>query len=380
MIFFSHSFLLVILNLEVLTRDDTRQIRTLETQLPPTTRVRSHPRDSLPPTCTNRISIAHKPRYDLTGSFTLPTILLLAIAHRYNWKLEIAPFAGSTSANTLKGLIDLGPKLQDYWPTESSGMGDASNRKDFDPIALNTEVYGSLGIFPSVSTSFNESEWLQFEEIPSPGQALEEICGNHTQSLSSTGCATTCRLFMSDNPIHLQRHMLDNGGYDTFFTESLRDTMFQQYSKTNRHRLSTDYLQPKNYNVAIHVRRGEILSPTRWTSQSTFATVARHVCSEQRSRNTTVHIFSSGKNRDGNWTELENVADTCNNVIFHLDEYEFDTWAHFVFADELVLSKSTFSYVPALISAAKVHSPDDSWHIPLPHWKIFRNSDGAAIR
>lgn len=193
-------------------------------------------------------------------------------------------------------------------------------------------------------------------------------------------CATPCRLFMSHDPGPLQKHMLQNGGIDSFFTESWRNNMLELYSKRNRHRVSQDFLLPRNYNIAIHVRRGDILNPRRWTSQDAFAMVARRICSERMRHNTTIHIFSSGVNRDGNWTELEKVIDTCHAVVFHLDEYEFDTWAQLVFADELVISKSTFSYIPALISPGTVHSPDNFWHVTLKHWKKFHNSDGTAVQ
>jgi hypothetical protein len=58
-----------------------------------------------------------------------------------------------------------------------------------------------------------------------------------------------------------------------------------------------------------------------------------------------------------------------------LDKYEFDAWAHFVVADALVTSRSTFSYVPALFAKGKVYAPQ--WgHAPLSHWYSFRNEDG----
>jgi hypothetical protein len=95
-----------------------------------------------------------------------------------------------------------------------------------------------------------------------------------------------------------------------------------------------------------------------------------------------VHVFSSGKNRDGNWSVLEKVGsnDECRSVAFHLDDDEFDTWAHMVAADALVMSKSAFSVIPAILSAREVHLPGEYWGIRLSHWHSFRERDGAAVQ
>ena len=126
-------------------------------------------------------------------------------------------------------------------------------------------------------------------------------------------------------------------------------------SSQNGHRVR-HYAKDGNYNIAVHTRRGDILDKNRWIKQSVFAKVARTICGSKQGSSASsmvdVHIFSSGLNRDGNWTELEQGIgkDTCRSIQFHLDEYEFDTWAHLVTADALVLSKSAFSYAPVLFS------------------------------
>jgi hypothetical protein len=87
-----------------------------------------------------------------------------------------------------------------------------------------------------------------------------------------------------------------------------------------------------------------------------------------------IHVYSSGKNRDGGWSVLEKELGNgvCHDVKFHLDGVEFDDWTHFVAADALVLSKSTFSYVPALFATGEVYFAQSYWSPPLAHWKTFK--------
>jgi len=340
--------------------------------------------------CSGRISIAHTPRYDMAGSFVLPTILLLAIAHHHDWNLEIRPYAGSAAEKQLEKLFRMGHELNKVWPGVSTGMNDASNRVGYDPVQVNKEVYDALAFFPKESKPWQESLWTPIENIPDSDETLDQICFNQTtngESNNSTASTTTtnngcpkCRLYMGDLPYPMLEHMHQHGGIDAFFTKSLRATMHRLYIEKNRHRLK--HFSSQDYNVAIHVRRGDILkSSDRWTEQSTFANVARRICSnrKQHANNTVIHVFSSGLNPDGDWSKLEQVRDTCKDVTFHLDEYEYDTWAHLTAADELVISKSTFGYVPALISMGTIHTPHDFWHNPLAHWEKFRNSDGEKI-
>lgn len=317
------------------------------------------------------------------GSFALPTMLLLAIAHHHDWNLEIMPYAGSEAESRLKHYFELGPKLD--WTKESTGMNDVSNRDNFNPMELNRNLFDVLGFFPKESIPWDETLWTPIDKLPSPGGGgtLAQICHNQTvndlsrRNTTTENCNVTCRLLMGDLPDPMREYMKQNGGIDAFFTESLREIIRQRYVQKNRHRLK--HYSSQDYNVAMHVRRGDIVNPSRWTTQEVFAKVARRICSSRTQQNTVIHVFSSGVNRDGGWSELEQVRDTCKNVTFHMDEFEFDTWAHLTVADELVISKSTFGYVPALISAGKIHAPHDFWHTPLAHWELFRNSDGEKI-
>ena len=111
---------------------------------------------------------------------------------------------------------------------------------------------------------------------------------------------------------------------------------------------------------------------------------------------TNIHVFSSGVNGDGKWSVMEDLARSsrnnehqnssqqqsspvCSNVYFHLDELEFDSWTFFIAADALVISPSTFSYIPALIRRDNVYFPRKYWHPVLSSFTIFDDKDGRII-
>lgn len=330
--------------------------------------------DKSPPAM--RVRVAHQPRYDLLGSFVLPTFILLAISERYGWELEILPFANSEQESTLKSLVKLGNNIDAAW---GSGFNDASSRAGFDPVALNLEAFELLGFFPATrSEPVLATEWLDIEDIPTP-DALFNICNNG--SARNAHRNFVCSIWLPANQVKgrtdtmiLQDHLLLNGGPDVFFPLQFRQKLHSKFMEKNNHRLQHYRSQKGRFRIAVHVRRGDILDENRWINQDVYASVVRRICRKHGvSMHTYVHVFSSGKNRDGNWASLEGVVDTCSSVEFHLDEVEFDTWTHMVAADALVMSKSTFSEVPALLNLGEVHFPGDYGHFRLASWQVFQS-------
>ena len=192
---------------------------------------------------------------------------------------------------------------------------------------------------------------------------------------------------------------------DNFFTRTYCEQLRSQFLLKNHHRLQqygiTNPADANNgvniFNVAVHIRRGDILNPDRWIDQQVFANVAKHICQTNTVKNentqTNIHVFSSGPNRDGNWSIMEQLAqvteldgDTkntippfCSKVYIHLDEVEFDTWTFMIAADALVISPSTFGYVPSLIRYHNVYFPRKFWHPVLSSFIIFDDTDGSII-
>jgi hypothetical protein len=69
-----------------------------------------------------------------------------------------------------------------------------------------------------------------------------------------------------------------------------------------------------------------------------------------------IYLFSQGK--------MEEFADfnQFKNLQFCLDVSSMDSFLHMVFADVLIISKSSFSYKPALLNNGIKVCPEEFWH------------------
>lgn len=326
-----------------------------------------------------RVTLAHHPRSDLLGSFTLPSLYTLAITRRYGWEMEILPYNGSQGQKWLNWAFSEGSKMEGKG--YGTGLQDANFRKDYNPAELNEQVYEYLGFFPQQSFPVaNRSEWTEVKPLPAPGsESLRNACRKNP--IEEGNGYVRCRLITphSADTGMLLKHIMKYGTLEDYFTPELCKLMHDRFMEANAKRLSFFSTNSTDYNVAIHVRRGEINKkdfPDRWIDQSVYAEIARHIC--KRHPNANVHVFSSGKNEES-WSVLEQVNDTCACVSFHLDVFEFDAWAHFIAADAFVTSRSTFSYVPALFAGGDVYAPE--WgHEPLKIWNSFTTEGKLKLR
>ncbi len=116
-------------------------------------------------------------------------------------------------------------------------------------------------------------------------------------------------------------------------------------------------------NVAIHVRRGDINEKNytgRFTSAEKLKRVIQQIEAVLGSNNYKISIFCSEKQSD-----LEKLESNHIQNIYHFDIFE--VLDHLIGADVLVNSKSTVSYIPAIINqGAIVYEP--YWHKPLKDW------------
>jgi hypothetical protein len=368
-----------------------------------------------------RVIIAHEPRYDLLGSFVLPTLYLYSITQYLNWTLQIFPFAGSTSDAILTDLFAQKGNLSKDW---GNGFQDASHRVDYNPMELNDKSYDTIGFFPEVSKDLNIRStypWIRRDQIPQPGKELHDVCKVGNTDAATTTTTTTnnnlnnstekeCYILLSEDTYVINNYINMNGGIDVFFTSALGEQTRRQFLLKNQHRLqqyeianqTSSFMNqndtsddPKYFNVAVHIRRGDILDPNRWIDQEVFANVAKYICQSNTAKNesiyTNIHVFSSGPNRDGNWSIMERLTESsgdennedsapiCANVYFHFDELEFDSWTYMIAADALVISPSTFSYVPGLIRRDNVYYPNSYWHPALSSFIVFNHTNGNIL-
>lgn len=121
-----------------------------------------------------------------------------------------------------------------------------------------------------------------------------------------------------------------------------------------------------HFNIAIHVRRGDIVVGQvnhnqnllmRWQTNEYFTTTLSNVIENLKSiEPIAIYLFSQGDRKD--FSDFERFE----NIHFCLDMCAQDSFLHMVYADLLITSKSSFSYKPALLNKGIKICPREFWH------------------
>lgn len=148
---------------------------------------------------------------------------------------------------------------------------------------------------------------------------------------------------------------------DTMFKSAAFHKVRAAFYKDKTSQFDSTYM-----NVAVHVRRfntRDCRTGGTDTPDSYYLDVMNKIRSKYlgtQPKPLKFHIYSQGIPT----SFREYVAD---DVVLHLNESIQDTFTGFVFADILVTSQSSFSYVAALLSYGTVYY-QKFWHPPLNHW------------
>jgi len=124
--------------------------------------------------------------------------------------------------------------------------------------------------------------------------------------------------------------------------------------------------KPDTYNVALHIRRGDVGKTNRHSSRYTHNNDYIEILgSQQLPENTVIHIFS-----EGTLDDFQEIKTIYPDAVFHLNTNIQETFHGMVKADLLVMSKSSFCYCAALLNENKVNGTiiKNWWHKPLKSW------------
>lgn len=121
---------------------------------------------------------------------------------------------------------------------------------------------------------------------------------------------------------------------------------------------------PDNFNIAIHVRRGDIMADLnnpnwamRYLSNDYFEKVLKQVTDNLHTQKPVhIYFFSQGKPED--YQEFAKYP----NLHWCLEMNAQESFLHLAFADLLITSKSSFSYKPALLNKGIKVCPKHFWH------------------
>lgn len=144
----------------------------------------------------------------------------------------------------------------------------------------------------------------------------------------------------------------------------LSDIQDKFYSASARENEKLVY-DPTACNIAIHVRRGDIVQSgrkenpnltMRFQGNDYFVKALSVALTMANSSNIQIYLFSQGKEED--FSEFSKF----DNLHFCLDMDAKSSFLHMVYADILVTSKSSFSYKPALLNKGLKICPRNFWH------------------
>ncbi len=160
--------------------------------------------------------------------------------------------------------------------------------------------------------------------------------------------------------------------------DDLKRKFYSAPARKNDHLI---YLKD-NFNIAIHVRRGDIMADPnnpnlvmRYLSNDYFEKVLQQVVDYIHTpKPVHIYFFSQGKPED--YPEFAAFP----NLHWCLDMNAQDSFLHFVYADLLITSKSSFSYKPALLNNGIKVCPKNFWHgYPDSKDWILCENDGTLI-
>ncbi len=114
--------------------------------------------------------------------------------------------------------------------------------------------------------------------------------------------------------------------------------------------------------IAVHIRRGDVSqnTPKRFTPNKTAAKYIE--IARRRYPDARIRIFSQGDK-----SEFEHLPRDCE---FELNTDLAETLSNMISADCLIMSKSSLSYIAALLSRGTIYY-ELFWHSPLSSWIIL---------
>lgn len=138
--------------------------------------------------------------------------------------------------------------------------------------------------------------------------------------------------------------------------------------------------QKENFNIAIHVRRGDIMADPnnpnlamRYLSNDYFEKVLNQTLTSLQC-NKPIHIYFFSQGQPEDYPEFKKFP----NLHWCMDMEAQESFLHMVYADLLITSKSSFSYKPALLNKGIKICPKNFWHgYPNTSDWIMVENDGA---
>jgi len=220
--------------------------------------------------------------------------------------------------------------------------------------------------------------WENFFNLGSGEYSYESAEASRLRSVSVDSLHID-RVKWKGNVLYEIKHCHLFGDSFPHLYEHLSPVLQAKYNLTPKPPLA--FFSSSKINVAIHIRRGDILAadgsvyqPERYTATPAVLATLKCVIKalDRLGLDRTIHLFSDGD--PGGFDDAAELGATL-----HIKERTFQTFHHLVSADILIMAKSAFSYTAALLSNG-IKLYDKFWHKPLPSWVLVDHQDLDTAR
>lgn len=162
--------------------------------------------------------------------------------------------------------------------------------------------------------------------------------------------------------------------YCNYFTSRVDYYFDSEFKKFIHSSLKTSNLIK---GLAVHIRRGDVGKSfkRRYTNDNVYIKLIKNIKNKYNIKK--INIFSES-NFNGN-IQLYKKENYNINLTNNSLKKVFDDIIFFVNSEYLILSKSSFSYLPALLSFNNVYYNNKFWNKPLKNWNIYDDDTGEII-
>lgn len=233
---------------------------------------------------------------------------------------------------------------------------------DFVTNPMRSDGFGAQ--FQTIITSAIYAEVSNKKFLYSPFKSMEHNYDNDPDFLEK-----------KENLINFRNHfelnklgIISSNNYIDFFEQNLEKALATNVLKKiktifRQGKTKENYFLKDRFCIAIHIRRPNIHDNRldgADTPNNFFLALIEKMRISYIEKNPVFYIFSQGNDRD--FYEFIN-----DDTIICLNDSIENTFSALVFADVLVLSRSSFSYTAGLISESIIYYLP-FWHAPMPHW------------
>jgi len=240
-------------------------------------------------------------------------------------------------------------------------MGTVSNRTDGFGAQFQTLIYGIVILENKGETYYHtpiESMAHNYENDPVFLNKIEELM-NIKNNYKCITDASNVKVYNYVSLINIFEKSMN------MYLSSPSLTNIKMNFWKNKER---DFFKNNKLNVAVHIRRENkydiTLDPSRICPLVYYFNLINKIREKYKNNDKKLlfHIYS--QNNINNYKRYDN-SDLC----FHLNENLSDSFIGLVAADILITSKSSFSYVAAILSDGEIYYTP-FWHPPSKNWIV----------